>query len=144
MIAGTVGALGLHGLVPASASPAGEESCFLSAINAARSAAGAAPLSVQGDLLRISRIWSQTMATASQLFHDPNLTKLAPSNWQALGENVGMGPTCDSIARSFMNSPEHRKNILDPGFTAGGPAGVPPPPGPTLGPTGFNGAGGAP
>ena len=120
MIAGTVGALGLHGLVPASASPAGEESCFLSAINAARSAAGAAPLSVQGDLLRISRIWSQTMATASQLFHDPNLTKLAPSNWQALGENVGMGPTCDSIARSFMNSPEHRKNILDPGFTAVG------------------------
>lgn len=120
MIAGTVGALALHGLVPASASPAGEESCFLSAINAARSAAGAAPLSIQGDLLRISRAWSQTMATAGQLFHDPNLTKLAPSNWQALGENVGTGPTCDSIAQAFMNSPEHRRNILDPAFTTVG------------------------
>jgi len=120
MIAGTVGALALHGLVPASASPAVEESCFLSAVNAARSAAGAAPLSIQGDLLRISRAWSQTMATAGQLFHDPNLTKLVPSTWQALGENVGTGPTCDSIAQAFMNSPEHRKNILDPAFTTVG------------------------
>jgi hypothetical protein len=120
MIAGTVGALALHGLVPASASPAGEESCFLSAVNAARSAAGAAPLSLQGDLLRISRAWSQTMATAGQLFHDPNLTKLAPFNWQALGENVGTGPTCDAIAQAFVNSPEHRRNILDPAFTTVG------------------------
>jgi hypothetical protein len=120
MIAGTVGALALHGLVPASASPASDESCFLSAINAARSAAGAAPLSVQGDLLRIARSWSQTMATAGQLFHDPNLSKLAPSRWLALGENVGTGPTCDSIAQAFMNSTEHRRNILDPAFTTVG------------------------
>jgi hypothetical protein len=120
MIAGTVGALALHGLVPASASSTGEESCFLSAINAARSAAGAAPLSVQADLLRISRAWSQTMATAGQLFHDADLSKLAPSRWQALGENVGMGPTCDAIAQAFMNSPEHRRNILDPAYTTVG------------------------
>jgi len=120
MIAGAVGAVALHGFVPASASSAGDESCFLSAINAARSAAGAAPLAIQGDLLRISRVWSQTMATAAQLYHDPNLTKLAPSNWQALGENVGTGPTCDSLAQAFMNSPEHRRNILDPAFTTVG------------------------
>ncbi|HMC05600.1 MAG TPA: CAP domain-containing protein [Actinomycetota bacterium] len=120
LIAGAVGAVALHGFVPASASSAGDESCFLSAINAARSAAGAAPLAIQGDLLRISRVWSQTMATAAQLYHDPNLTKLAPSNWQALGENVGTGPTCDSLAQAFMNSPEHRRNILDPAFTTVG------------------------
>ena len=120
MIAGTVGALALHGLVPASASPASDESCFLSAINAARGAAGVAPLSVQGDLLRIARSWSQTMATAGQLFHDPNLSKLAPSRWLELGENVGTGPTCDSVAQAFMNSTEHRRNILDPAFTTVG------------------------
>ena len=120
MIAGTVGALALHGLVPASASAASDESCFLSAINAARSAAGVAPLSIQGDLLQIARSWSQTMATAGQLFHDPNLAKLAPSSWQTLGENVGIGPTCDAIAQAFMNSPEHRRNILDPAFTTVG------------------------
>jgi hypothetical protein len=120
MIAGTMGAVALHSLVPASASPAGEESCFVSAINSARTAEGVAPLSIQGDLLRISRIWSQTMATAGHIFHDTNIANLVPSNWQTVGENVGMGPTCDSIAQAFMNSPEHRRNILDPAFTTVG------------------------
>ena len=120
MIAGTLGAVALHGFVPASASSTGDESCFLSAINAARSAEGTAPLAIQADLLRISRVWSQTMATDGQLFHDPNLTKLAPASWQALGENVGMGPTCDALVQAFMNSPEHRRNILDPAFTTVG------------------------
>src|SRR5438309_824731 len=109
MIAGTMGAVALHSLVPASASPANDESCFVSAINSARTAAGVAPLSIQGDLLRISRVWSQTMATAGHIFHNTAIAKLVPSNWQTVGENVGMGPTCDSIAQAFMNSPEHKK-----------------------------------
>jgi hypothetical protein len=120
MIAGTMGAVALHSLVPASASPANDESCFVSAINSARTAAGVAPLSIQGDLLRISRVWSQTMATAGHIFHNTNIANLVPSNWQTVGENVGMGPTCDSIAQAFMNSPEHRRNILDPAFTTVG------------------------
>jgi Cysteine-rich secretory protein family len=120
MIAGTMAAVALHNLLPASASPADEESCFASAINSARTAAGVAPLSIQGDLLRISRVWSQTMATAGHIFHNTNIVNLVPSNWQTVGENVGVGPTCDSIAQAFMNSPEHKKNILDPAFTTVG------------------------
>jgi hypothetical protein len=120
MIAGTMGAVALHGLGPASASPADEESCFVSAINSARGAAGVAPLSIQGDLLRISRVWSQTMSTAGHIFHNTNIANLVPSNWQTVGENVGTGPTCDSIAEAFMNSPEHRRNILDSAFTTVG------------------------
>jgi hypothetical protein len=120
MIAGTMAAVALHNLLPASASPADEESCFVSAINSARTAVGVAPLSIQGDLLRISRVWSQTMATAGHIFHNTSIVNLVPSNWQTVGENVGMGPTCDSIAQAFMNSPEHKKNILDPAFTTVG------------------------
>jgi len=115
-----MGAIALHGILPASASAGSEESCFLSAINAARTSAGAAPLSTNGDLLGIARAWSQAMADAGHIFHDTNIPNVAPSNWQTLGENVGVGPTCDSIAQAFMNSPEHRKNILDTSYTTVG------------------------
>jgi hypothetical protein len=120
MIAGTMGAFALHGLVPAFAGTADQESCFVSAINSARASAGVASLSVQGDLLAIARSWSQTMANAGSISHNPNLANVAPSNWQNLGENVGVGPSCDSLAQAFMNSPEHRKNILDPAFSTVG------------------------
>jgi len=48
------------------------------------------------------------------------IADLAPSNWQSLGENVGVGPTCAKIAQAFMNSPEHRRNILDPSYASVG------------------------
>jgi hypothetical protein len=118
---GAMGAVVAQGMMmsPASAT-ASEESCFTSAINSARGAAGVAPLAVNGDLLGIARPWSQTMASAGHIFHNTNLANVAPSNWMNLGENVGMGPTCDSIAQAFMNSPEHKRNILDPAFSTVG------------------------
>jgi len=118
---GAMGAVVAQGMTmsPASAT-ASEESCFTSAINSARSGAGVAPLAVNGDLLGIARPWSQTMASAGHIFHNTNLANVAPSNWMNLGENVGMGPTCDSIAQAFMNSPEHKRNILDPAFSTVG------------------------
>src|SRR5437660_10893508 len=118
---GAMGAVVAQGMMmsPASAT-ASEESCFVSAINSARGAAGVAPLAVNGDLLGIARPWSQTMASAGHIFHNTNLATVAPSNWMNLGENVGMGPTCDSIAQAFMNSPEHKRNILDPAFSTVG------------------------
>src|SRR5204862_1717148 len=33
------------------------------------------------------------------------------------GENVGVGPNVDSLEDAFMNSPEHRANILDSDYT---------------------------
>ena len=118
---GAMGAVVAQGMSMSPASATGsEESCFTSAINSARSAAGVAPLAVNGDLLGIARPWSQTMASAGHIFHNTNLANVAPSNWMNLGENVGMGPTCDSIAQAFMNSPEHKRNILDPAFSTVG------------------------
>jgi hypothetical protein len=110
----------LCSVVPASAADAGEESCFVSAINSARSSAGVPPLSGNGDLVGIARTWSGTMASAGHIFHNTNISNLAPSNWQTLGENVGVGPTCDSIAQAFVNSPEHLKNILDRSYSSVG------------------------
>jgi hypothetical protein len=120
MIAGTMGAFALQSIIPASAANASAESCFVSAINAARSSAGVAPVGTNGDLLGVARAWSGTMASAGHIFHNPAIADLAPSNWESLGENVGVGPTCAKIAQAFMDSPEHRRNILDPSYSSVG------------------------
>jgi uncharacterized protein YkwD len=53
------------------------------------------------------------MVGAGKLYHTPTgtLTRRI-TNWSILGENVGVGGTVDSLQRAFMNSPEHRANIL--------------------------------
>src|SRR5437763_3929637 len=112
--------LPLPSIGSASAADATEESCFVSAINAARSSAGVAPLGTNGDLLQVARVWSATMAAAGDISHNPNVANLAPPAWSSLGENVGFGPTCDSVIQAFMNSPEHLKNVLDPSYSSMG------------------------
>ncbi|MCW3045453.1 MAG: hypothetical protein JWL57_3611 [Actinobacteria bacterium] len=144
MIAGTMGAVALQSVIPASAANAGAESCFVSAINAARSSAGVAPVGANGDLLGVARVWSGTMASAGHIFHNPAIADLAPSNWESLGENVGVGPTCAKIAQAFMNSPEHRRNILDPSYSSVGLGVVDAPGGVMYVTEDFMGTGGAP
>jgi hypothetical protein len=56
------------------------------------------------------------MASSQTLYHNPALTT-AITNWQAVGENVGDGPTESDLQTAFMQSPEHRANILDRDFT---------------------------
>jgi len=92
------------------------ESEFVSKMNAARASAGLAPYSVAYDLTSIARQHSAAMASSQSLYHNPSLTSQV-QNWQAVGENVGEGPTVSDIHTAFMNSPEHRANILDHDFT---------------------------
>src|SRR5260370_28359127 len=110
--------LPLPSIGSAYAADASEESCFVSAINADRSSAGLAPLGTNGDLLRVARVWSATMAAAGDISHNPKVANLAPPDWRFLGENVGFGPTCDSVIQAFTGSPEHLKNILDPSYSS--------------------------
>ncbi|GAC1326464.1 MAG: hypothetical protein NVSMB13_11430 [Mycobacteriales bacterium] len=88
----------------------------MSCINSARAANGVRPLSVSGDLSSVAQSWSARMAAAGTISHNPNLTSQV-TNWQIVGENVGMGPTTSALCTAFMNSPEHRDNILDPSYT---------------------------
>ena len=105
-------------VAPASAlaSTAGFEAQFIADMNSARSANGLAPYSVAYDLTSIARSHSAQMASSQTLYHNPSLTSQV-QNWQAVGENVGEGPTVSDIHTAFMNSPEHRANILDHDFT---------------------------
>ena len=92
------------------------EAQFIAKVNAARQANGQAPYSVASDLTAVARQQSANMASRTSLYHNPSLTSQVP-NWQAVGENVGEGPSVNDIHVAFMNSPEHRANILDHDFT---------------------------
>ena len=98
------------------ASNSSMESQFIAKMNAAREANGLAPYTVASDLTSIAREHSNAMASQGRLYHNPNLTSQV-QNWQAVGENVGDGPTVDDIHSAFMHSPEHRANILDHDYT---------------------------
>ena len=92
------------------------EAQFIAKLNAARQANGQAPYSVASDLTSVARQQSANMASRQSLYHNPSLTTQV-QNWQAVGENVGEGPNVEDIHTAFMNSPEHRANILDHDFT---------------------------
>lgn len=89
----------------------GAESQFVAAVNQERAARGLPALQVASDLTSVARSHSARMAGGDNLHHNPNLGS-AVSNWQKVGENVGVGPSVSSIHSAFMNSPSHRANIL--------------------------------
>jgi hypothetical protein len=90
---------------------AGAEGDLLSRINASRSAAGLPAVSSHSDLVPDARNHSAEMMAAGQIYHTSNLAGVA-SGWEALAENVGAGPSVDSLHSAFMNSAGHRANIL--------------------------------
>ena len=93
-----------------------EESQFVSLTNQARANNGLRGYTVASDLVALARKHSQEMAAKHTIYHNPNLGSDV-QNWQAVGENVGMGGSAASIHQAFMNSPAHRANILDHDFT---------------------------
>ena len=101
---------------PAHASTGGDETQFLADTNAVRSAHGLAPLSIDGSLTAVAHNWSAHMAAAGDISHNPSLASQVTADWTKLGENVGMGPTVESIQTAFVNSPHHYANIVDPSF----------------------------
>jgi hypothetical protein len=111
----TVGStLALAGATHAAAASADYQ--FLSDVNSSRASHGLHALAMVGDLHSVATSWSQHMAGQENISHNPSLTSQG-GNWQELGENVGVGPSESSIEAAFMNSPEHRANILDPNYT---------------------------
>lgn len=95
---------------------AGLEQQFVASINAERAGAGLSALTPAGDLTTAARRHAQTMGSADHLHHNPNLGS-AVGGWEKLGENVGRGPGVGVIHQAFMDSPGHRRNVLDPAFT---------------------------
>jgi len=110
-------------VAPAANALTSVENCFYQAINRERAAVGHKALALKSDLTSIARRHSNWMAGDGTIYHaDPssphykqgdNLAAEVSGNWWAAGENVGMGPDCQSIHDAFMASPGHKANILD-------------------------------
>ena len=89
---------------------------FVTNANAERSSRGLAKYAVASDLATVARRHAERMAARGTLYHNPNLGSEV-SGWQVVGENVGMGGDVASIHQAFMDSPEHRANILARDYT---------------------------
>ena len=106
----------LGSLVVVPSAQADSGSTMVASVNASRRAAGLAPYAVRADLTSVALGQAQRMAAANRLYHNPNLATDV-KNYAWAGENVGYGPDLVTLHQAFMNSPEHRANILSTRFT---------------------------
>jgi hypothetical protein len=106
-------ALAVSGAIasPVAASMPELESSMLTLINEERASNSLAPLTPYFDLEDDAVAHSATMRDSVHLHHNPALGSVT-SGWYALGENVGVGPTVESLHGAFMASPGHRANVL--------------------------------
>ncbi|MFH7596403.1 CAP domain-containing protein, partial [Streptomyces racemochromogenes] len=105
----------------AAGAPADAQARVLALVNQERAAAGCPALTVNAQLTRAAQDHSADMAAHATMSHtgsdgsDPGLRiTRAGYEWQAYGENVAYGySTPEQVMEGWMNSPGHRRNILD-------------------------------
>ena len=118
-------ALGATGCFPARGGPGGGScgmdsvsSAELSYLNADRAAAGLPGLAGSGQLTCLARSWSAHLAATNSFYHQ-NLGAILGSpgygGYRTLGENIlegSAGISAATMNSAWMNSPDHRANIL--------------------------------
>jgi len=100
-------------------------------LNRERAAQGISALQWDAALFKAARKHALLMLDLNQLEHqlpdEPNLeARLAEAGarFGVIAENIAIGPDPQTIHNGWMNSPGHRKNILDPRLTSIGVAAV--------------------
>ena len=89
------------------------ERAFASLTNSARRRSGRRALTFDRQLSAVARKHTSAMAWRRRLYHTPNFRLVhRVTNWNTLGENVGVGGRVTSLQSAFMHSPAHRANIL--------------------------------
>lgn len=85
------------------------ENDVVARVNAERRSRGLRPLKVTERLMSQSRGWSGVMARQRKMYH---------SQAPGVGENVAYGQRDPAeVMHAWMNSPGHRKNILNPNYS---------------------------
>lgn len=107
-----------------SPAPSGAQAEVLALVNQERAAVGCAALTVNAKLTKAAQDHSADMAAHNNMSHtgsdgsDPGrrITR-AGYEWRAYGENVAYGyGTAAKVMEGWMNSPGHKRNILDCSF----------------------------
>lgn len=93
-----------------------EEQAFVGRINQLRASRGLPTLTVDPELQTQARIWAGVMRDRGHIFHTDDLPAGVTSDWQKLGENVGVGGSVDSLFAAFVASPTHYDNLVDPAY----------------------------
>lgn len=93
------------------------EAQFVGRINSLRASKGLPALQVSGSLVGMARAWTEQMAAAGQISHNPNLATQVVDAWTKLGENVGVGYEVGQLMDAFIASPAHYDNLVDPAWT---------------------------
>src|SRR4051794_3113854 len=98
----------------------GFEAKILADINHARRSAGLRGLVAVAGATDVARRWSWRQADSQVLSHNPSIvsdiSRAGSSAWTEISENVGEGPSDspNALFQAYMDSPEHRANIMDP------------------------------
>lgn len=103
-------------VLPGTAYAGPNEGDIFSAVNAARSSADLPAYSYASDLTAAARGQAERMAASGELYHNPNLSSEV-GGWSRIGENVAYAGDWRSAHDVLMNSPDHRAQILDSGYT---------------------------
>lgn len=112
----SVVALLLPTTAPAALADPGREAAFVEAANRERADQGRAGLATSSELTEVAREHSRRMAATDNLHHNPDLGEHV-GGWVKVGENVGRGGTVEAIHAALMDSPSHRRNLLDGDWT---------------------------
>lgn len=97
---------------PSAASDSGD---LIALTNSSRASAGLAALAPHPELMARAQEWSDYMASHGRISHSDVGTRVK-SDWEKIGENVGVGSNVSEVHQAFMNSAGHRANILEPAF----------------------------
>lgn len=95
------------------------EARLITLVNSARAAAGAGALTIKPGTQDLAREWAYAQVASDTMKHNPNLraglTSHGSPEWSFGAENVGVGPSNDPdlLFKAFMDSPGHKRNILD-------------------------------
>lgn len=102
------------GAPAAHASVGSDEATMFALTNQARAAVGLPGLQWDPSATLVARQWSQQMAAAGTLSHNPNMRtqieQVAP-DWTHIGENVGFASSPQVVEPLFEKSPGHYANI---------------------------------
>jgi uncharacterized protein YkwD len=99
------------------------EARMLELVNEERVQHGVRPLTIDPTLVEVARVHSFDMWEREYFGHvnpdgdDPfDRMRGGGASFRAAGENLALAPTVEQAHRGLMNSPGHRRNILDPAF----------------------------